>query len=209
MKGVEAQPIAEIEPLPAWASPRKWDPPSTPRCGVAGHAFTHGWIGPHLARKLNSSPLFRRCRRPPSTSEASSCAYMGTPRQTRATTHFLHKGRWDQVNPRLYSFTYVKEANDCRIAGHHSSATPSPARWTSPLPTRRTQSLPSAGWRGTRLRWTTAWAALEALAPLRHGARPTASRHTHCAAQTVRVRFAHCIPKLGKCLLLPVYASRI
>ena len=30
--------------------------------------------------------------------------------------------------PARYSFTYVKDGNDCKIVDHHSSATPSPPR---------------------------------------------------------------------------------
>src|SRR6476660_1186206 len=35
--------------------------------------------------------------------------------------------------PARYSFTFVKEGNDCKIVDHHSSAMPAPPRVTSPL----------------------------------------------------------------------------
>ena len=39
---------------------------------------------------------------------------------------FLHKGRRNQITPRRYSLTYVKEGNDCKIVDHEASAMPAP-----------------------------------------------------------------------------------
>src|SRR5262249_1569945 len=72
---------------------------------------------------------FQALPKPPVTfGEQFTRGYGSTAVNTGYCTLFYTKDGKTKSIPARYSFTYVKEGNDCKIVDHHSSAMPVPTR---------------------------------------------------------------------------------
>jgi hypothetical protein len=93
-----------------------------------GHAFVHGSIRHCRAEVVLVGAFQALPKLTVKFGEQFIRVYGDTAVNTGYYTLFYTKDGETKSIPARYSFTYVREGNDCKIVDHHSSAMPAPPR---------------------------------------------------------------------------------
>ena len=93
-----------------------------------GHAFVHSSIRSCWAEIVLRGGLPSAAEAHLKFGEQFIRVYGDTAVNTGYYTLFYAKDGETKSIPARYSFTFVKEGNDCKIVDHHSSAMPAPPR---------------------------------------------------------------------------------